>query len=277
MTFIAIENMASAYGFKDKNTTNKPAREFESRGQQNRQRRLKQEIFEKRRALAEAVDFNPRKDPSEKDFLFVAQMFAAKRHDKLRYGICGSLNGMLKRMQFECANGRLKFDTLVFVGHGNAGLMTVGIGCTPLADYESLKEKTQKRTLEGLDLDGRMMNVLNADTWAGKFKAHIDCFKPDRENNTFHLFFAGCSTGNMGKRTHLHLTELAAETLAPMLACSVNAYGTDSTVENTEILFILENLEHIKSSATGVSGSYSIGNNRERGDDIKLDWVKRAP
>jgi hypothetical protein len=65
MTFIAIENMASAYGFKDKNTTNKPVREFESRGQENRQRRQKQEIFEHRRELAEAVDFNPKKDPSD--------------------------------------------------------------------------------------------------------------------------------------------------------------------------------------------------------------------
>jgi hypothetical protein len=31
---------------------------------------------------------------------------------------------------------------------------------------------------------------------------------------------------------------VAAETLAPMLECDVNAYGTDRTIENQEILFI---------------------------------------
>ena len=118
------------------------------------------------------------------------------------------------------------------------------------------------------------MHVKNPETWSEKFRAHKDCFKPDGQN-TFHLFFAGCSTGNMHEGTRRHLTNVAAETLAPMLNCNVNAYGTDKTIENEEILFILENLDQIKSNAKGANGSQRIGEDSESGEDINLDWVKK--
>ena len=277
MTFIAIENMASAYGYKGKNTKNKPEKEFRNTGQKNAYERTKNALYENRRKLAEAVGFDPQKDPSEQNFLFHAQMFTTKRKDRIRHGICGSLNSMLKRIQFECTNTRnLKFDTLVFVGHGNAGLMTIGIGCTPDDKYAKQKQGKLKQTYEGLNIGDRLMHVKNQETWSEKFRAHKDCFKPD-DQNTFHLFFAGCSTGNLYEGTFRHLTEVAAETLAPMLNCNVNAYGTDRTIENTEILFILENLDQIKSKAKGDKGSHPIGKDPESDDDINLDWVKRKP
>jgi hypothetical protein len=272
MMFIAIENMGSAYGYKSKNTENKQPADHGGKGQQRSHAKAKEEVFKARRELADAIGFNPKKDESEGSFLFDAKMFAEKRKDTCCYGICGSLTGMLKRVEFECANTRgLKFDTLVFVGHGNAGVMTVGMGCTPLNEYRELTQRKQKNVLDGMNMEKRMINVQNKETWSEQFRIHQDCFKPDRDHDTFHVLFAGCSTGNLTKLSHKHLTNVVAKTLAKLFQCNVNAYGTDKTIENDEILHILTNIETIKGGATGVSGTYVL-NERQ---NINLDWVKR--
>ena len=272
--FIAIENMASAYGYKKKNTANKAVTTYRSRGAQKSAENANAAKYEARQKLATAVGFNPKVDESEQDFLFTARMFAEKRKERCRYGISGSLRSMFKRMAFECENTKgLKFDTLVFVGHGNTGVMTIGLGVTPVDKYDKITNRKHQETLDGLNLDNRMINVQNRETWGGQFTECRDCFAADRRDSTFHLIFAGCSTGNLSEISFKHLTKVAAKVLAPILNCTVNAYGTDNVIENDEIIYILEHIEVIKATATGGTGSIPI----ETDAGVNLDWFKRNP
>src|SRR5258707_381543 len=86
MMFIAIENAASAYGYKKKNTENTP-RIKRSKTELKRYEERNQKKYEPRQQLAESVGFNPRKDESEGSFLFDARMFAEKRKGICRYGV----------------------------------------------------------------------------------------------------------------------------------------------------------------------------------------------
>jgi hypothetical protein len=79
----------------------------------------------------------------------------------------------------------------------------------------------------------------------------------------------------MHETLYRKLTNVAAETLAPMLNCKVNAYGTDKTIENKDTLYILQHLDEIKSKAKGAQGSQLIGEDSETGEDTNLEWVKK--
>jgi hypothetical protein len=118
MMFIAIENAASAYGYKRKNTPKKPTT-TRTKSAQKKRDEANEIKYKARQELAEAVGFDPKVDESEGNFLFEARMFAEKHKDLCRYGVSGSLRSMLKRAAFECENGGLTFHTLVLVGHGN--------------------------------------------------------------------------------------------------------------------------------------------------------------
>ncbi|TCO80722.1 hypothetical protein EV699_11257 [Plasticicumulans lactativorans] len=269
MMFIAIENMGSAFGHKDSNTRNKPEVKGQNKTQLQRHATAKEKLYEERRALAKSAGFDPRFDPSEGNFLFAAKLLAEKRKDTCRYGVAGSLKSLLKRAAFEAQNARTTFDTLMFVGHGNTGVMTVGIGCMPLDQLQSVKGRKAQETFDGLKLDNRMINVANSDTWLGLFDEHRACFAPSRGDDTFHVVFAGCSTGNKSEKSYKHLTHVAAAALANLFQCQVNAYGTDDEITNDEIEEIITFIETIKGSATGGSGSYALKTG------VNLDWVKR--
>ncbi|MBN6149155.1 hypothetical protein JR065_02280 [Xanthomonas sp. AmX2] len=276
MMFLAIENMASAYGYKQSNTRsgdknkNKNNKKKNKKGGAPARKSGKDAIYQARRALAEAVDFDPEKDDSVGDFIFCVKMFAEQNKDKCRYGVAGSLNSLLKRIAIECKSGGMTFDTLVFAGHGNTGVMTVGMGCTPLGKMEQLKQPEHQAALAGLQMDRRMINVQNTQTWQDMFKAHRECFTPSRLDDTFHVIFAGCSTGNMSESSYRHLTHVVAEQLSSVLGCRVNAYGTDDEIVNDDILDILKSMGTIKTSATGANGSYRLPSG------VSLDWIKKG-
>ncbi|MDR6675170.1 hypothetical protein [Xanthomonas sp. 1678] len=272
MMFLAIENMASAYGYKQNNTHGggKKHKKNKKKGQAAARKDGKDKVYEARRALAKAVDFDPENDDSVGDFLFRVKMFAEKNQDRCRYGIAGSLNSLLKRIAIECENGGMTFDTLVFAGHGNTGVMTVGMGCTPLGKMEQLKQSNHQKALAGLEMDRRMINVQNIQTWQDMFRAHRECFAPSRLDETFHVIFAGCSTGNMSESSCRHLTHVVAEQLSSVLGCKVNAYGTDNEIVNDDIDDILKNMKAIKASATGANGSYLLQSR------VSLDWIKKG-
>lgn len=269
MMFAAIENMGSAYGFKGDNTQNKAIVKRKGTAA-TRYEAEKERLYQARKALAAAAEFDPSQDSSIGDFVVSTRMFMDKRKDRWRYGIAGSLKSLLKRVAFESDNGRMTFDTLVFIGHGNTGLMTVGMGCTPLKRLEEVRGGRHQQTLEGLNMDQRMINVQNTESWGALFTEHRECFAPRRNDRTFHIVFAGCSTGNKSKRSLMHLTHVVAESLSVIFECTVNAYGTDNEIVNDDILEILGNMETIISSAAGVSGSYPLNSG------VNLDWVKRG-
>jgi hypothetical protein len=158
-------------------------------------------------------------------------------------------------------NHRKEQDHMMFIAIENMG---------SAYGYKS-KNTENKQPADHGGKGQRMIKVQNKETWSEQFRIHQDCFKPDRDHDTFHVLFAGCSTGNLTKLSHKHLTNVVAKTLAKLFQCNVNAYGTDKTIENDEILHILTNIETIKGGATGVSGTYVL-NERQ---NINLDWVKR--
>jgi hypothetical protein len=275
MMFIAIENMGSAYGYKQANTSNKGPGTVRKPFQQKAYDKMKAEQYEARQAVASVLGFNPREDSSEgkgdENIFFAARTFAERNPDTCRYGVSGSLRSMFKRAAFECQNARgLTFDTLVFVGHGNTGLMCVGLGCSPVNELREAKGK-HKAVAAAMKLDERMINVKNTESWSALFEEHKGCFSPDRQYGTFHVVFAGCSTGNQSETSYKFLTHVVAETLAEVFNCPVNGYGPDNEITNQEILEILGKINDIKSSTIGDSGTYDL----ETG--VGLEWVKKRP
>jgi len=274
MMFIAIENQASAYGDKKLNTTNKLTVK-RTYAQQKRHEKEKQVQYKERLQVAQQYQFNYKDDPADlKEMIFGAQNFYKKHQDKCRYGVSGSLLSMLKRVKFESENSRTKFDTLVFVGHGGSGVMTIGMGASPMELHQAPDKASPKTTnaIEQMGSENRMMNVKNTNTWLGLFRDHKECFSPDRDNNTFHVVFAGCSTGNQSTKSIKYLTHEAAKELADVLKCKVNAYGADDVIKNSHVDKILDNIETIKGMSTGQAGSYPLSTND---GNVNLVWVKR--
>jgi hypothetical protein len=142
--FIALENAASAFGYKKLNTSNKPGKTKSKADKVSSDRK-----YGDRKAMAAEVGYAPTEDASEGkgegNIHLIVKMVASRKGYKL--GVSGSLPSMFKRLAFEAAKGSA-FDTLVFMGHGNTGLMTVGLGQAPADKLAALKAKHAKTYAE---------------------------------------------------------------------------------------------------------------------------------
>lgn len=231
--FIALENMASAFGFKKHNThmdDKKPSKESV-------------EKYKGRIALAEKAEVQYKTDSSEgkadNNIHFIVKMVAAKRG--FRYGTAGSLTSLMKRMEIERGNSGGTFNVLVFLGHGNTGLMTTGLGNLDFHQMEkSATKKNEKQVIDGFNIENRMINVSkeNKSVWIETFQKYGDCL--DRE--LVHIMFMGCATGNQSETSFKWLPKTVAKALAAALNRSVICYGTDKLIENSEMESALTNI-----------------------------------
>jgi hypothetical protein len=267
--FIALENTASAFGFKKHNTRNKPDTPKKS----SKVQAASAKKYEARQEMAAAVNFDPRVDSSEgkgdANIRLTVDMISTKRG--YSYGSAGSLPSLFKRLGFEADKTGKPFDTVVFLGHGNAGLMTAGLGRTPLDKMDALKGK-HPQTLAAFNADKRMINVSdeNRQHWGATFESNRKHLASNRRTGVLSILFMGCATGNMSVKSMRILPQVVASALVSLLECSVICYGADRLIENAELESALTNLETITEAVAGqggISGSYALPNST-----VSLAW-----
>lgn len=272
--FICIENAGSTFNVgKDKHTrkltdTKKPSKTAKKSS-------LKK--YNSRKEWVSNTDFKIGKDESEGSFRYDVQAVAAKHHYTVI--IAGSLPGFMKRIAWECENNKsLSCDTLVLYGHGNAGIMTTGLGQIPLHPDDEDGAQT-------LNAKKRSINVSNSPIWTAQFDDNRALF-PD-EAGTFHVFLLGCFTANQAS-TREQLPRAVAEKLHKTLGCKVVAYGTNVGMDNAAVEVVLNNLRTIKEKASrGTKGEIELYtlvgeddafideeymNAEGEGEDAKLSW-----
>ena len=276
--FIAVENMASAYGDKSANTDNKPIvrpQGKQSKKEQQRQQDSKQPVYEARKKLAKNLNYEI-EDRAAGNIFSIVQRFVSKNQNLCRYGIAGSLPSMLKRLAFESANMNCKFDTLVFVGHGNTGIMTVGLGSGPDLLREEHSERLsdkQQAIVDDMKLENRKITIQNQDTWVAEFDKVKQSFTADKDG-IFHVMFAGCCTGNLSEKSYRFITHKVAKKLAGLLNCTVNAYGMRESINNAHVMETLEDIDKIKGSAPanpgGPEGTYILELRASGGEKVEV-------
>ena len=125
-----------------------------------------------------------------------AKNFAHKKND-FDLACTGSLNSMLKSVINTAEIKGRKYDTLVFIGHGNVGFMSVGAGKLGLPRPPQTTERLGKKDFklqearETLGIDKREMSAANVATWGPLFNALRPALEVDT-NNAVHVFFLGC-------------------------------------------------------------------------------------
>ncbi len=266
--FIALENTASAFGLKKGNTKNKP----ESKVNVSKQaEKAKEQVYQQRRELAEKLDFDFKKDASEgfgeDNIHFIVRTLASKRG--YSYGVAGSLPSLFKRLSFEASQQKLPFDTLIFLGHGNAGLMTVGLGRFPANELKNEREKAL------LQLDKRMINVSDDSKahWTQTFRDHRDSLGVGKADKVLHIVFMGCATGNMSEVSFKVLPKVTSAAISELLNCDVICYGADRLIENKELEAAIAHIETITSEAASsgaLQGSISLEHS-----DASLEWYRK--
>ena len=267
--FIALENAASAFGFKANNTSNKPDAGKKLSKKDETARALK---YKQRRDLAEKIEFDPLTDASEgkgeNNIHFIAKMLASKHGYSL--GTAGSLPSIFKRLKFEAGQKKMSFDTLIFLGHGNTGLMTVGMGHVPVTKLE--EAKGSKKIMEGYDADKRMINVSDESKahWTETFDDARDCLSVDKTNNVLHVVFMGCATGNQSEKSYKILPKVVSVALAELLKIDVICYGADRLIENSELESAISHIGSI-TDAAGSSGA-AAGSEALSGSEASLEW-----
>jgi hypothetical protein len=257
-TFIALENPESWLGYKDGNLPAKPKPELVLKGSRA-ERREQERVFEREmRELAHAVEekYGPRRTFVESTFGSLdntattldrqAVLEGTSKRASMHVASTGSLPSMMKRLAAFATEGRgRRFDTLVFVGHGDEGDMSVGIGHLPEARTARGKEFAQ-----GIRADTRVMTVKNPDTWAAEFLRVNQYLEVDPSSGRLHVFLVGCATalhanGIGGVTT---LPRLMANRLATDLNMSMAVYGTTQEITPKETRKIIDELDTIKAN-----------------------------
>jgi hypothetical protein len=271
--FIALENAASAFGHKGKNTANKPKPAKKPTKREEQAKTLK---YARRLEMAKKVGYNPNADASEgkdeENIHFVVKMICARTG--FSYGTAGSLPSLFKRLKFEAGQKRMSFDTLIFLGHGNVGVMTVGMGQAPTDKMEALKGK-DKQVYGDYNAEKRMINVSDTSKahWLETFSENRDCLGVDQANEVLHVFFLGCATGNQSEATFKILPQTVSQALAELLRIDVICYGADSLIENAELENVIVNIGAITDTvggSGGLKGSQPLNNTA-----VSLEWYRR--
>lgn len=265
--FIALENTASAFGLKKGNTSNKP----ESKAPSKQAQKAKEQVYERRRELAEALEFDYKRDPSEgtgeNNIRFIVSNLASKRG--FSYGVAGSLPSLFKRLSFEAKQKKLPFDTLIFLGHGNTGLMTVGLGRFPASEIKKEKDR------DLMDLDKRMINVSDDSKkhWTQTFNEHRDALAVSKSDKVLHILFMGCATGNKSEVSFKVLPQIVSAAVSALLDCDVICYGADQLIENKELEAAISHIEAITSeaaSSNALQGCISL-----KDSAASLEWYRK--
>jgi len=262
--FIALENTASAFGLKGGNSKNVPAKEKKPGWKVAEQK--KAQAYEDRKALADRLGFDYKKDDTEgrqeKNIRFIVQQLANQRGHS--YGIAGSLPSLFKRLSFDANRKGQSFDTVVFLGHGHSGVMTVGLGRFPLAEQDEKLLNAQKR----------MINVSdpNKALWTETFHENREALNL---GGVLHILFLGCKTAEQSSLSYKTLPKVVASALSQKLQCDVICYGTDQEIVNEEIVVAIGNIKKITDAASGGGLHGSIGL-AEYDDELEsitnLDW-----
>lgn len=266
--FIALENTASAFGLKKANTQNKP----ESKANVSKHaEKAKEQVYQQRRDLAEKLGFDFKKDSSEgfgeNNIHFIVRTLASKRG--YSYGVAGSLPSLFKRLSFEANQKKLPFDTLIFLGHGNTGLMTVGLGRFPAHELK------HERDQELLQIEKRMINVSDDSKahWTQTFHDHKSSLGVGKADKVLHIMFMGCATGNMSDISFKVLPKVTSAAISALLDCDVICYGADRLIENKELEAAISHVEAITSEAASsgaLQGSISLD-----GSEASLEWYRK--
>lgn len=265
--FIALENTASAFGFKKGNTSNKP----DDKRKPAKAVKEKEKTYERRRELAKTLEFDYKTDPSEGsgegNIRFIVGNLASKRG--FSYGIAGSLPSLFKRLSFEASQKALPFDTLIFLGHGNTGLMTVGMGRFPASELKRAND------FDLMQLEKRMINVSddNKKHWIETFNEHRTALTVSKSDKVLHILFMGCATGNKSETSFKVLPMVVSAAISELLRCSVICYGADRLIGNKELEAAISNIEAITSEAAGsgnLQGSIQLEDSK-----ASLEWYRK--
>ena len=150
--FLGVENPLSMLGDKSANVPKsnsasrpqgKKAKEAYDKDMDARKRK-----WSERQGLLDKKEVSIGTDTSRSNDLAIAHKFR-QDHSHVRLGVAGSVVSMFKRLGNYSSEENIKFDTLVFMGHGRPGVMSVGMGSItfPVPSDNENKKTTAAREL----------------------------------------------------------------------------------------------------------------------------------
>jgi hypothetical protein len=274
LTFIAVENPLGMLGKKGMNVP-RGARHAKASKKHEREMAAqyeaeKKDVREKRERVLLNSGYDLEKDTSRESDAELAEDFEKRSSGTVKRAVAGSLVALFSRLeQYALGNpggrgkgkakGRSKqkrgrdtpddegevahtFDTLIFLGHGDIGSMSVGIGKVNIpGDVEGARELFQA--------DKREIAHHNVDAWKSHFLRVRRCLSA---TGPIHIFLLGCSTGELEKlpsHGYTSLVKIVATTLAAAFNTTVVAYGPTSEIGDKETAKVLNEIDEIKSQA----------------------------